>query len=66
MTDSFDKGKDQAVDEANVPTPNLTKAEEERREFLKKCGKYAIYVSPIVVTLLLPNARAYAVPATAT
>ena len=43
---------------------DLSKVREERREFLKRCGKYAIYVAPIVASLLLPNERLYAVSTT--
>jgi hypothetical protein len=30
-------------------------ADEERREALKKLGKYAIYTAPAMLALLLPN-----------
>lgn len=46
MQNDTDKGRDQlAGNEAEVC--------DERREFLKKCGKFAAYSAPVMATLLL-------------
>ena len=66
MPKNFDKTEGKKTAETDSADQDLPKAGEERREFLKRCGKYAIYVSPIVVSLLLPNERLYAVSATGT
>ncbi len=59
MSDTPDK-KEIAVTESKATDQDLSQAGEERREFLKKCGKYAMYSSPIILSLLLPSQKAYA------
>jgi hypothetical protein len=35
---------------------------DERREFLKKCGKFAAYTGPAIAVLLLFDKKAHAIP----
>jgi hypothetical protein len=41
---------------------NPPEVSDERREFLKKCGKFAAYTAPAITALLLFDKKAHAVP----
>jgi hypothetical protein len=55
------------IDEKKTPETeveiNPSEVSDERREFLKKCGKFAAYTAPAIATLLLfDKKKAHAVP----
>lgn len=44
----------------NVENDSDSQLSDERREFLKKCGKYTAYTAPVIAGLLLFRTRAEA------
>ena len=54
------------IDEDKTPGSeveiNPPEVSDERREFLKKCGKFAAYTAPAIATLLLFDKKAHAQP----
>jgi len=52
------------IDEKKTPGSEVeitpTEVSDERREFLKKCGKFAAYTGPAIAVLLLFDKKAHA------
>lgn len=51
-----DEKKTQEIEVENAPL----EVSDERREFLKKCGKFAAYTGPAIAVLLLFDKKAHA------
>ena len=48
------------IDEKETSGIDVGQLSDERREFLKKCGKFAAYTAPAIAVLLLFDKKAHA------